>query len=253
LDTVEFQHAYLSIPTPSSDDRVVHGMQVLTRALTGAPSPTTISQPDAITQLHDLFKSWHQLAPPTIQQLRIPAPERPRVVLLESPRVVPSPTIHLPTTSAYSAPRLCPPPRPTFQATPQCITFINEQSPRVPILMLPAPAPRVEPLTCPPASNVEPSPKPTTTLPIRVPIAHRTRSCVVSQANLSIRPPFHPHLVHYQVPTSKFIQSPMQQLGFAGLCEAASMTPKEVNGFAYLCKALTLMDHTPVEALSVLD
>jgi hypothetical protein len=29
--------------------------------------------------------------------------------------------------------------------------------------------------------------------------------------------------------------------------------PKEVNGFAYLCKALTLMDHTPAEALSVLD
>ncbi len=31
------------------------------------------------------------------------------------------------------------------------------------------------------------------------------------------------------------------------------MTPKEVNGFAYLCEALTLMDHTPMEALSVLD
>ncbi len=45
----------------------------------------------------------------------------------------------------------------------------------------------------------------------------------------------------------------MQQLGFAGLCEAASMTPKEVNGFTYLSKALTLMDHMPVEALSVLD
>jgi hypothetical protein len=45
----------------------------------------------------------------------------------------------------------------------------------------------------------------------------------------------------------------MQQLGFAGLCKAASMTPNEVNGFAYLCKALTLMDHTPAEAFSVLD
>ncbi len=45
----------------------------------------------------------------------------------------------------------------------------------------------------------------------------------------------------------------MQQLGFAGLCKAASMTPKEVKGFAYLCKALMLMDHTPAEALSVLD
>jgi hypothetical protein len=45
----------------------------------------------------------------------------------------------------------------------------------------------------------------------------------------------------------------MQHLGFAGLCKAASMTPKEVNEFAYLCKALTLMYHTPVEALSVLD
>jgi hypothetical protein len=197
---VEFQHAYLLIPTPTPDDRVVHGMQVLTRALTGAPSPTTISQLDAITQLRDLFKSWHQLAPPTIQQLRILTPGRPRVVLPESPRVVPSPTIHLPTTSPYLASCLHPLPRPTFQATHRCITFTNEQSPRVPTPMLPAPAPRVEPLARPPASNVELSPKPTTTgttLPIRVPIAYCTRSRVVPQANLSIHPPFHPHLVHY--------------------------------------------------------
>ena len=31
------------------------------------------------------------------------------------------------------------------------------------------------------------------------------------------------------------------------------MTPKEVTKFAYLCEALTLIDHTPAEALFVFD
>jgi hypothetical protein len=70
---------------------------------------------------------------------------------------------------------------------------------------------------------------------------------------MSLRTPVHAQLVQYQPPTSKSIQPTSQQLGFAGLCESASMTPKDVTGFAYLCKALTQIDHSTMEALSVLD
>jgi hypothetical protein len=51
-DTVEFRHSYLSIPTPSTKDRIIHGLQVVAGALTaGASPPTSISQVEAITNL----------------------------------------------------------------------------------------------------------------------------------------------------------------------------------------------------------
>jgi len=51
------------------------------------------------------------------------------------------------------------------------------------------------------------------------------------------------------MPTAKTIWSPVEPLGFAGLCRA--MPPTEVLGFAGLCQALTMLDMP--EALSVLD
>jgi hypothetical protein len=50
-DTVEFRHSYLSIPAPSTEDRIIHGLQVVAGALTGALPPTSISQVEAITNL----------------------------------------------------------------------------------------------------------------------------------------------------------------------------------------------------------
>ncbi len=43
------------------------------------------------------------------------------------------------------------------------------------------------------------------------------------------------------------------QLGFAGLCKAFSMSPKEVNGFANFCSSLAKIDHFDPSAFSVLD
>ncbi len=42
-------------------------------------------------------------------------------------------------------------------------------------------------------------------------------------------------------------------MAFARLCEALDMKPAEVEGFAYLCKALTLEDGPEPLALLVLD
>jgi hypothetical protein len=45
---VEFCHFYLSVPALSTEDQIVHGLQVVAGALAGAASPASISQVDAI-------------------------------------------------------------------------------------------------------------------------------------------------------------------------------------------------------------
>ena len=64
-DTVEFHHSYLAILAPSTEDRIIHGLQVVAGALTGASLPTSISQVKAITNLRDIFESWWLLVPPS--------------------------------------------------------------------------------------------------------------------------------------------------------------------------------------------
>ena len=54
-NTVEFRHAYRTIPAPTPSDRIIHGLQVMTSALQDAPIPMTISQLEAIANLRDLF------------------------------------------------------------------------------------------------------------------------------------------------------------------------------------------------------
>jgi hypothetical protein len=51
LDTVEFHHAYHTIPSTSPEDKIVHGLHVMLGALKDAPPPTSISQMEAIANL----------------------------------------------------------------------------------------------------------------------------------------------------------------------------------------------------------
>ena len=53
-DTVKFCHVYRSIPAPTPDDKIIHGLQVMSSALTNASPPTSISQVEAIANLRDL-------------------------------------------------------------------------------------------------------------------------------------------------------------------------------------------------------
>jgi hypothetical protein len=83
------------------------------------------------------------------------------------------------------------------------------------------------------------------------PITHRTRAC--TKAPLALFTSGRPcrNDISYHIPTAKTLRVPEEPLGFTGLCQAFSMSPKEANGFAYLCAALEKVDSP--SALSVLD
>ena len=112
-NTVEFRHSYLSIPAPSPEDRIVHGLQVVPGALTvpGVQLPTSISQVEAITNLRDIFESLRLLTPLSLQSLWSSMPSHPRVPTHAPPRVV-SPSPLTPSHPVASSPSLIPPPRP---------------------------------------------------------------------------------------------------------------------------------------------
>ena len=57
-DTVEFRHQYLTQPTITYDDRVLHGMQNLTGALKDAPTVACDTQLQAIAELCNVLRNW---------------------------------------------------------------------------------------------------------------------------------------------------------------------------------------------------
>ncbi len=167
-DTVEFRHSYLSVPAPSTEDKIIHGLQVVTRALTGAPPPTSISQVEAITNLRDILESWRLIASPSHQPLWSPLPGRPRMPTHEPPRVV-SPSPPTPSHPSSASPSWSPPPRPassTYQSPPQ-LQPLFRATPRRLDFMTGVPSPRVESIP------QLPLPIPQPMLPAREPVAHR--------------------------------------------------------------------------------
>jgi hypothetical protein len=84
-------------------NKIIHGLQVMSSALSNAPPPTSISQVEAIANLRDLFESWHLIGPPSSGQGRILPPGRPRVSIQEPPRV-----------ASPSSPMVVPPPQTTW-------------------------------------------------------------------------------------------------------------------------------------------
>ncbi len=246
-DTVKFHHAYCAISTPTPADKIIHGLQVMSGSLKDAPPPTTITQVKAIANLRDLFESWQLLGPQPTNQACIPSPGCSRVPNRELPRVAtpllpsnmasPAPARTLPPGSASTIRIVCPV-TPLFQVTPRRITFNDIPSPQM--------------VSPPPRVGIKPSFS--SVLPPREPIAHRTRLRAVAPplALFAGGRPYHEGIT-YRIPMAKATRSPPVQLGFAGLCEAFSMSPKEVNGFANLCSSLAKIDHFDPSAFSVLD
>jgi hypothetical protein len=99
-DTVEFCHAYRTIPSPSPEDKIIHGLHVMLGTLKDASPPLSISQMEAIANLRDLFESWRSLGPPPTNHGHVLSPGRPRVAI-KLPRVA---TPLLPTVAATPAP-----------------------------------------------------------------------------------------------------------------------------------------------------
>jgi hypothetical protein len=110
-DTVEFCYRFLAVPSPSTEDKIIHGLQVVAGALSRAAPPTSISQVDAIANLWDIFKLWHLLAPPTLHPSHCPTPGLPRVHSQDAPRVA---VMQLPTPMPMlsPSPAWIPPPWP---------------------------------------------------------------------------------------------------------------------------------------------
>ncbi len=101
--------------------------------------------------------------------------------------------------------------------------------------------------------NVWPPHPPPLSLPVRKPIAHCTRSRAPAPLALFLAGrPYHKQ-VKYHIPTAKALQTSEELLAFTGLCEALDMKLAEVEGFAYLCKALMLEDGPEPLTLSVLN
>ena len=212
-DTVKFRHSYISIPTLSTEDRIIHGLQVVARALTGAAPPTIISQVDAIANLWDIFKSWHLLAPLACRPTHTPMPGHPSVSTHEPPRVIslPPPT---PSPPQLPIPSGTPPPRPAssmlllpapampcFQATPQWLNFSGAPSPWVVI------------------QPQHPLPLPPQVFPTWKPISHCTRSRAPAPLALFTAGQLFHECVTYQIPTAISIRSPAEPIGCAGLCK----------------------------------
>jgi hypothetical protein len=250
---VEFRHKYPEIPAPTSEDRIIQGLQQVAGVLTGATPPTSISQVDAIANLRDIFESWCLLAPPNLRSSAGPSQGLPRVHSHIAPigavslPATPSPScIPTPTRTPYLlavAPQSIHQQAPTpGQATPRRLDFSDTPA---------QPIPRV-PLVSPPATSYLP-PTPPALLPVCEPISDCT--CSRAQAPLALFTsgrPYHEQ-VKYPIPTAKATRPAEEPLAFAGLCESYHMKPAEVDAFAFHYEALTLEDEPGLLALLVLD
>ncbi len=247
MDTVKFCHLYFSVPVPSVDDKIINDLQVLVGANQGAPPPTSVSQLKAITALQEIFESWCALAPPSLRLNHHPAPASPRVTLRDSPRVVaPSPPGTNPKWSPSTSTAWRPPPQaavtsltpapsaPTVHLTPCHLVFGNDHSPRV--------VSKPQQPLLPPAAPV---------LPVRKPLAHRTRSRASAPLALFALGGQYHDCVQYRIPTAKSSCSPAVAMGFVGLCAMHHMMTGETTNFVALCSALLHKEN--VLALSVLD
>jgi hypothetical protein len=221
-DTVKFRHAYRSIPAPTPGDKIIHGLQVMSGALTNAPPPTSISQVEAIANLRDLFKLWRLLGPPSSGQGRILSPGRPRVSIQEPPKVASpsSPTVVSPLWTEWTPPpclvlstEVPLPVHSPIQVTPCHITF-NE-----------TPPPRVATPPSSPRTVIEP--RPPQALPHMSPIAHSTRAR--AKAPLALFTSGCPCRdgISYHIPTAKTLRVPEEPLGFAGLVKLSPCPPRK--------------------------
>jgi hypothetical protein len=147
-DTIEFRHSYLTQPTLTPEDRMVHAMNKLSCAIKDAPAAKLDAQLDAIQQLRDLLSGWQQQPPSTVAE----PPKCDRSPLDEKP----SPRVDRPVRTKTS-PSVT---RTQVTETPTPVTRPSAIKPRPVTKPAPAaPAPRV----------------PTSDAPCQ-PIAHRTRS-----------------------------------------------------------------------------
>ena len=71
-DTLEYWHQYLTQPTVTPEDFVLHGLQTLTCALEDAPIKMCDKQLRVISALHKIFGQWTKKVPTYYRRKNIP-------------------------------------------------------------------------------------------------------------------------------------------------------------------------------------
>ena len=69
-DTVEFLHHFITTPTLTPEDRILHGINTLSSAIQYKPSATYEAQVQAITKLHDICTRWAGIDTPLKSQVQ---------------------------------------------------------------------------------------------------------------------------------------------------------------------------------------
>ena len=146
LDTVDFLHQYITAPTVTPADRILHSINTLTGSIKEMPIPVYDTHLKGIKALQDACHWWE--SPGTPESHPDPIAPRKTLTLRRSPRMSNPPVL----------------PTPTFPPTRVQTSPINQR-----------PAPRVDP----PIVNLSPPPRvaPETKQPIvHEPVAQHTHS-----------------------------------------------------------------------------
>jgi len=158
-DTVEFRHHYLTQPDVTPANRIVHGVQTVTKALTGDPATACDAHIEAIEALRAAFNKWQSPAPGARPVTPTKLPPRPVKQRAAPKRPHKQPKILLPLHAQ-------PPPR--VQTTKLRRPQVSQS---------PQSVPRVEPspITEPVARRMR-SHQNRPAAPTPEPIVHRTRT-----------------------------------------------------------------------------
>ena len=88
-DTIDFLHKYLTTPTVSEGDHIVHALNFLSCSIKDSPAAIHYKQLTAISKLRDIFSNWipsPTMTPPTT------APVPPITTTPAHPSILPVPT-----------------------------------------------------------------------------------------------------------------------------------------------------------------
>ena len=124
-DTVEFLHHFITTPTLSPEDCILHGINTLSSAIQDKSSATYEAQIQAITKLCDICTGWAGIdTPPTskVQEQTRQLHHSPRVKKVRHPQKAqqpprvpahnnlpqPTPRVHIPVQVLAPAPRVNP-------------------------------------------------------------------------------------------------------------------------------------------------
>ena len=104
-DTIEFRHQHITQPSVTPEDQVLYGINQLTSALEGTPSPRSTDQLAAIQSLQNALGNWlgkHTVLPPPTTERQ--AAEQQQANRQLPPRVDQQPTRVQPPTPTIRAP-----------------------------------------------------------------------------------------------------------------------------------------------------